>query len=166
VSPTKLEKLHDIRKRKQESSRRIYSNALKELMQAERLLRMLRIRRVEFAKAIEDRAHEDTQRLVDKSHDINNISAGHDAFKRREGALHDMDKDIDRANQHKEACVEKTETARIDYANKTKAEKKIFELVSRETAEGARRADRLEELSQDVVVKDAKTGKWITRLST
>jgi flagellar biosynthesis chaperone FliJ len=166
VSPTKLQKLHDIRKRKQELSRRTYSNALKELMQAERLLRMLRIRRVEFAKAIEDRAHDDTQALVEKSTDINNITAGHDAFKRREGALHDMDKDIDRANQHKDVCTEKTEKARIDYADKTKSEKKVSELVNRETAEGTRRADRLEELSQDVAVKDAKTGKWSTRPST
>jgi flagellar biosynthesis chaperone FliJ len=166
LSSTKLKKLHDIRKRKQESSRRIYSNALKELMQAERLLKMLRIRRIEFARAIEERAHQDTQALVEKSVDINNITAGHDAFKRREGALHDMDKDIDRANQHREFCVDKTEKARIDYAEKTKSEKKIFELVSRESAESTRRTERLEELTQDVTLKDAKTGRWNIRQST
>ena len=99
-----LKRLHDLRKRKQELSRRVYSNALKELMQAERLLKMLRIRRVEFAKVIEDRAHADTQAHVDKAVNINNITAGHDAFKRREGALHDMDKDIERANRH-QGCL-------------------------------------------------------------
>lgn len=166
LAPTKLQKLHDIRKRKQDVARRAYSDALKELMQAERLLKMLRIRRVEFAKAIEDRAREDTQRLVEKTVDINNITAGHDAFKRREAALHDMDKDIERANQHKEACAEKTERARIDYAEKTKAEKKISELVKRESTETVRRADRLEELAQDVTVRDVKTGRWNTRQST
>ncbi len=166
MSSLKLKKLHDIRKRKQESARRTYSNALKELMQAERLLKMLKIRRLEFAKAIEERARADTQALVDKSLDINNITAGHDAFKRREGALHDMDKDIERANQHRDICAEKAEQARIDYAEKSKAEKKLSELVSRESAEEARRADRLEELTQDVTLRDKKTGRWNTRPST
>lgn len=161
-----LKRLHEIRKRKQESARRIYADALKELMQAERLLKMLKIRRVEFAHAIVEQARKDTQALVEKSSGINNITAAHDAFKRREAALHDMDKDIERANQHKEACTEKTENARIDYAAKTKAEKKIFELVSRESREEARRADRLEELTQDVTVRDVKTGRWNTRPST
>ncbi|MES2906715.1 MAG: hypothetical protein V4691_06800 [Pseudomonadota bacterium] len=165
-NPVQLQRLHEIRKRKQESARRVYGEALKELMQAERLLKMLKIRRIEFGKAIENRAHEDAQALVNRSSGINSIEAAHDAFKRREKALHDMDKDIERANQHRDACAEKAEQARIDYANKSKAEKKLSELVSREATEAVRRADRLEELSQDVTVRDAKTGRWNTRPST
>ena len=164
-NPLQLRRLHEIRKRKQESAHRAYALSIQTLMQAERLLKMLRIRRVEFSNAIVEQARRDTQALVEKASGINNISAAHDAFKRREAALHDMDKDIDRANQHKLKCAEDTENARIDYANKSKSEQKLAELVSRENAEAARQLDRLEELGQDVTIKDKSTGKWNTRPS-